>query len=738
MNKALLLLLLTVSASHAATYYVDNCIVIGSDSNNGTNASTPWLTIAHVNSQTFNPGDSILFQRGCIWHEKLLPPSSGSSVSQITFADYGSGNKPILDGASAPTHWGSGGGAYALQDTFESGTYSSNWSSTQGSVNTWAGFGITGPTGGGTYGAVLASAQQCAWNGANGAEYWFETWVQAGASAAARTYVGQFGNGANPIVAVMLASSSDPTPNKLRVYNYAAPAGSQEFYGTTVIAASTWYKVKARVVISATVGEIDIWLNSGSGWSLEFAQSGVNTGSANITRVSMGYSSVASQTSYFDYFQIAATDPSLPASTYLFSTLTTNPLTSAPINLTRVWYGNIITNITEYPQNSGAGSSVSPGQWDITGSNAGLSSIVWVATSGNIAKVEWPTIDYDVRIYGQSYLTFQNLMFMRALVRGMNHGTNSQPAHNQILYCDFWDNNGSGSYVNKDGTIYGIDSYTFSHNTFYRNYIHTAATVYQGGSGHGVYCTKCTNTLIEYSDCQNNGNYCTQLQDASNYNTYRYSRSIGEQGLLSLTTDLIGGSTGNSIYDNISVNEYQCVIATSATGNYLYHNTFAGFSYRGFANNSGPFGVVENNIFWTTVPGAQAIFTSAGTGFTSNFNIYGAQQSNFIYSEGTYYSTLSAWGRAGAQDKTGDPLFAALAGNNVTVTSSSPAHGAGVDLSATVPYGWSPISPFGFPPALLSRSVLGKYDIGAFVYLPGGPGTLLGGSVTPGGIVTTK
>jgi hypothetical protein len=329
-------------------------------------------------------------------------------------------------------------------------------------------------------------------------------------------------------------------------------------------------------------------------------------------------------------------------------------------------------------------------------------------------------------------------MFMRALVRGMNHGTNSQPSHNQILYCDFWDNNGSGSYVNKDGTIYGIDSYTFSHNTFYRNYLHTAATVYQGGSGHGVYCTKCTNTLIEYSDCQNNGNYCTQLQDASNYNTYRYSRSIGEQGLLSLTTDLIGGSTGNYIYDNISVNEYQCVIATSATGNYLYYNTFAGFSYRGFANNGGTFGTVENNIFWTTVPGAQVIFTSAGTGFTSNFNIYGAQQSNFIYSEGTYYSTLSAWGRAGAQDKTGDPFFAELAGKNVTLTSSSPAHNAGTDLSSTVPYGWSPISPLGFPPTLLSRSVLGKYDIGAFVYLPSGPGTLLGGSVTPGGIVTTK
>jgi hypothetical protein len=89
----------------------------------------------------------------------------------------------------------------------------------------------------------------------------------------------------------------------------------------------------------------------------------------------------------------------------------------------------------------------------------------------------------------------------------------------------------------------------------------------------------------------------------------------------------------------------------------LYHNTFAGFSYRGFANNGGTFGVVENNIFWTTVPGAQVIFTSAGTGFTSNFNIYGVAAEQFHYSEGTYYSTLSAWGQAGAQDKTGDPLL---------------------------------------------------------------------------------
>ena len=142
----------------------------------------------------------------------------------------------------------------------------------------------------------------------------------------------------------------------------------------------------------------------------------------------------------------------------------------------------------EYPQRRRSGLRLSgTSQWDITTANAGLSSIVWVGTSGNIANVEWPTIDYCVRIYGQSYLTFQNLMFMRSLVRGMNSGTNAPPTNNQILYCDFWDNEWKRLLLTKDGTLYGVNYYTLSHNTFYRNYLHTQSTVYQGGSGHGVY-----------------------------------------------------------------------------------------------------------------------------------------------------------------------------------------------------------------------------------------------------------
>jgi hypothetical protein len=57
----------------AATYYVSSST--GNDANNALSASAPWQTIAHVNGQTFQPGDSILFKRGDVWNE-----SSGTGL----------------------------------------------------------------------------------------------------------------------------------------------------------------------------------------------------------------------------------------------------------------------------------------------------------------------------------------------------------------------------------------------------------------------------------------------------------------------------------------------------------------------------------------------------------------------------------------------------------------------------------------------------------------------------------
>ncbi|MFZ0817878.1 MAG: hypothetical protein WAM78_20305 [Candidatus Sulfotelmatobacter sp.] len=59
---------------------------------------TPWKTITQVNAQTFSPGDSILFKRGDVWNESLVPPSSGTSGNPIVFDAYGTGAAPNLTG----------------------------------------------------------------------------------------------------------------------------------------------------------------------------------------------------------------------------------------------------------------------------------------------------------------------------------------------------------------------------------------------------------------------------------------------------------------------------------------------------------------------------------------------------------------------------------------------------------------------------------------------------------------
>jgi hypothetical protein len=93
---AVFLFLFCAASASATTYYVSSST--GSDANAGTSSATPWQTIAHVNGQTFLPGDSIVFKRGDVWNESLAPGSSGSAGSPITFDAYGTGAAPNLTG----------------------------------------------------------------------------------------------------------------------------------------------------------------------------------------------------------------------------------------------------------------------------------------------------------------------------------------------------------------------------------------------------------------------------------------------------------------------------------------------------------------------------------------------------------------------------------------------------------------------------------------------------------------
>jgi hypothetical protein len=85
------------------TYYLDSAN--GSDTNTGTDQNHPWSSVERLEQRTLNPGDSVLFRRGGVWHSTLTVSNSGNSSSPITYADYGTGALPLIDVATAVSGW---------------------------------------------------------------------------------------------------------------------------------------------------------------------------------------------------------------------------------------------------------------------------------------------------------------------------------------------------------------------------------------------------------------------------------------------------------------------------------------------------------------------------------------------------------------------------------------------------------------------------------------------------------
>jgi len=105
LTKALLLhalLVLSLGASRAATYYISNS---GNDSNTGLTTTQAWKTLNKVNSLTFKPGDQILFQRGSTFYGSLTVKNSGTAANPITYGAYGTGEKPVITGFTTVTSW---------------------------------------------------------------------------------------------------------------------------------------------------------------------------------------------------------------------------------------------------------------------------------------------------------------------------------------------------------------------------------------------------------------------------------------------------------------------------------------------------------------------------------------------------------------------------------------------------------------------------------------------------------
>lgn len=105
----------------ATDYYISSS---GDDlKNNGLSSSTPWKTIAKVNSvfSSLKAGDRILFKSGDVFYGTLNITRSGVSGFPITIGSYGTGGKPVITGFTNLSGWiNEGGGIYSISLKCES------------------------------------------------------------------------------------------------------------------------------------------------------------------------------------------------------------------------------------------------------------------------------------------------------------------------------------------------------------------------------------------------------------------------------------------------------------------------------------------------------------------------------------------------------------------------------------------------------------------------------------------
>jgi hypothetical protein len=103
----------------AATYYVSSST--GDDANNGTSTATPWKTLNKICVTTFTAGDSILLNRGDIFHGEISKGGQGfvgTEESSILISAYGTGEKPLLYGDMSSSIWTQRAGYDSIWQTY--------------------------------------------------------------------------------------------------------------------------------------------------------------------------------------------------------------------------------------------------------------------------------------------------------------------------------------------------------------------------------------------------------------------------------------------------------------------------------------------------------------------------------------------------------------------------------------------------------------------------------------------
>lgn len=89
--------IVAASLTAQTVYYVSS---EGDDNNDGLSDLTAWASLEKASAAALQPGDSLLFRCGDSFSGRLIVNGSGIAGNPVVISSYGSGDKPIIDGAT--------------------------------------------------------------------------------------------------------------------------------------------------------------------------------------------------------------------------------------------------------------------------------------------------------------------------------------------------------------------------------------------------------------------------------------------------------------------------------------------------------------------------------------------------------------------------------------------------------------------------------------------------------------
>jgi parallel beta-helix repeat protein len=728
----------------AATYYVDGSSLGGScsDSNNGTDLTTPFCTIQKAASTTV-AGDTANI-RGGTYRETVTPKFSGSSGSPITYQKYGS-ETPIINGADLVTTWTSLGNDESqtpgtFSDGFEANDLSNYTSTAADAGNSFA--IQSSVKNNGTY-AVAASfggtnrnaRANKAYTGAADMYTRMYFRVNSGYSITVADtgqlfYALKIDSSNSRALLFLLRDSGGNLYLKGTAINPATNAQVTVFTGTPgSIVPDTWYYVEMRYKGGdASTGGAQFWLNGtsqGSNFSL-------NTSTTTLGRVEIGGSTGGTG--------IATNGSILYMDDLKVDTAPIGAFSGGNANIYKSTVSYRINQLAEDGTKLGTTtglSNVTAGTWydDFSGGT------LYVETADNTSPtghtIEASHRDYGVIMNSKSYLTFNgiNAKFMNYSNGTSENGKGFFAATSSNLLIE----NANISYNYGAGVWFvNTSTSTITGNTFTDNSKDFGgAVLFQVASNNN---TISSNTITGIGSRGGNGIFfcgddtCQTLGD--NYNTIRgnsfynlfdscvylganSTHNIFEDNICGLTyrhfnsTGGVAGGVGihvsrgsnnttirnNLIYDTQGAGigvQSDTIGNTEITtdGALVYNNTVynpavtvtseAGIAFLSTTTNS----VVRNNIVYQSNAYGLRVTGLSVNSIDTDYNLYYSTQGTHLADwgvTGVLYDTIAALQAATGQEMHSlsvDPLFTNASTHDFTLTASSPAIDVGTTLAS--------------------------------------------------------